>query len=129
MSKKQILCIEDNPTNMLLVARVVGAEAHHLIKADDGETAIALLNEGPVPDLILLDVNLPGMSGLDIARGIRAGTIGDGSEAYLNVPIIALTANVLEGDREKCLEAGCNDYMPKPLNIRTLRELMREILV
>ena len=114
---------------MLLVARVVGAEAHHLIKADDGETAIALLNEGPVPDLILLDVNLPGMSGLDIARGIRAGTIGDGSEAYLNVPIIALTANVLEGDREKCLAAGCNDYMPKPLNIRTLRELMREILV
>ena len=128
MSKKQILCIEDNVTNMLLVARVVEAEGHHLIRAEDGETAIDLLTNQSLPDLILLDVNLPGMNGLDIARGMRDGEIGDGSEAFQKVPIIALTANVLVGDRERCLEAGCNDYLPKPLDIRTLRELMRSFL-
>ena len=128
MSKKQILCVEDNMTNMLLVSRVVEAEGHYLIRAEDGETAIDLLNNNTIPDLVLLDVNLPGMNGLDIARGVRAGSIGDGSQGYMDVPIIALTANVLVGDREKCIEAGCNDYLPKPLDIRTLRELMRTLL-
>lgn len=119
MNKKNILCIEDNQTNMLLISRVVEAEGHHLIHAPDGETAVEKLNS-ELPDLILLDVNLPGMNGLDLARQIR--------EDKREVPIIAVTANVLVGDRERCLEAGCNDYLPKPLDIRQLRSLMREYL-
>ncbi|MEM7801003.1 MAG: response regulator, partial [Chloroflexota bacterium] len=114
MSKKNILCIEDNQTNMLLISRVVEAEGHHLIHAPDGETAAEKL-DGDLPDLILLDVNLPGMNGLDLARQIRQ------DKQKENVPIIAVTANVLVGDRERCLEAGCNDYLPKPLDIRQLR--------
>lgn len=121
MSTKNILCIEDNPTNMLLISRVVEAEGHHLIHATDGESAYAELADR-VPDLILLDVNLPGINGLDIARDIRD------KMRYDDVPIIAVTANVLVGDRERCIEAGCNDYLPKPLDIRQLRSLMREFL-
>lgn len=121
MSEKNILCIEDNPTNMLLISRVVEAEGHHLIHATDGDTAYSELNKG-IPDLILLDVNLPGINGLDIAREIRTGL------KYEDVPIIAVTANVLVGDRERCIEAGCNEYLPKPLDIRQLRTLMRDFL-
>ena len=121
MSAKNILCIEDNPTNMLLISRVVEAEGHNLVHATDGDTAYSELNKG-VPDLILLDVNLPGINGLDIAREIRTGL------KYEDVPIIAVTANVLVGDRERCIEAGCNEYLPKPLDIRQLRTLMRDFL-
>lgn len=121
MNKKKILCIEDNSTNMLLVSRVVEAEGHDLVRAEDGETAVAQL-EKEVPDLILLDVNLPGMNGLDLARRIRD------EMNFADVPIIAVTANVLVGDKERCLAAGCNDYLPKPLDIRRLREIMREYL-
>lgn len=121
MNTKMILCIEDNPTNMLLISRVVEAEGHHLIHATDGDTAYAELKT-QVPDLILLDVNLPGINGLDIARDIR------NEMKYEEVPIIAVTANVLVGDRERCIEAGCNDYLPKPLDIRQLRSMMRELL-
>ncbi len=118
MDKKTVLCIEDNSTNMILVSRVVEAEGHNLVRAEDSHTAIHAL-EQEVPDIILLDVNLPGINGLDLARQLRQ------NERYQEVPIIAITANVLVGDREKCLEAGCNDYMPKPIDIRKLREMMR----
>lgn len=121
MTKKIVLCVEDNKTNMLLVSRVVEAEGHQLISAEDSEIAIRELEKG-IPDIILLDVNLPGMNGLDLARKIRA------EMQYTEVPIIAITANVLVGDKEKALEAGCDDYLPKPLDIRKLRELMREYL-
>ncbi len=117
MSKKTVLCIEDNTTNMLLVSRVVEAEGHRLVRAEDGERAVEELKLG-APDLILLDVNLPGMNGLDLARRIRD------EMQYETVPIIAVTANVLVGDKERCLAAGCNDYLPKPLDIRRLREIM-----
>ncbi len=122
MSKKTVLCIEDNTTNMLLVSRVVEAEGHRLVRAEDGERAVEELKLG-APDLILLDVNLPGMNGLDLARRIRD------EMQYETVPIIAVTANVLVGDKERCLAAGCNDYLPKPLDIRRLREIMRYYLV
>jgi two-component system cell cycle response regulator DivK len=121
MSKKKVLCVEDNSTNMLLVSRVVEAEGHQLIRAEDGEAALRELAKG-IPDIILLDVNLPGMNGLDIARKIR------NEMHYTEVPIIAITANVLVGDKEKTLEAGCNDYLPKPIDIKKLREMMRQYM-
>ena len=116
--KKKILCVEDNTVNMLLISRIIEAEGYELIKAEDGNIALELL-ENIVPDLILLDINLPGINGLELARRFKA----DGKIAH--VPLIATTAQVLSGDRERCLEAGCDDYIPKPLDIRKLRELMR----
>lgn len=121
--RKQVLCIEDNPVNMLLVSRIVEAEGHELLKAEDGPTAIrVLLEEGLAPDIILLDINLPGIDGLELARRFKADA------RIAPIPLIATTAQVLVGDRERCLEAGCDDYLPKPLDIRKLREVMRAYL-
>jgi two-component system, cell cycle response regulator DivK len=117
MSKK-ILCIEDNNTNMILISRIVDAEGHELIRAEDGRRALQILSDS-TPDIILLDINIPGISGLELARQIRE------DRRLAEIPILAVTANVLVGDREKCLEAGCDDYLPKPLDIRRLRQLMR----
>ncbi|MCA9899468.1 MAG: response regulator [Anaerolineales bacterium] len=118
---KKVLCVEDNPVNMLLVSRIVEAEGHELIKAVDATAAEAILAE-TVPDIILLDINLPGKSGLDLAREFK------GDVRLAPVPLIATTAQVLVGDRERCLEAGCDDYLPKPLDIRKLREVLRTYL-
>jgi two-component system cell cycle response regulator DivK len=118
---KKILCIEDNLSNMTLVSRIVEAEGHDLLRAEDGNRALQLLTEER-PDIILLDINIPGIDGLEVARRIKA----DASMSH--IPLIATTANVLVGDRERCLEAGCDDYLPKPLDIRRLREMMRAYL-
>lgn len=118
---KTVLCIEDNKVNMLLVSRIVEAEGYHLLRAEDGPSAMKVLNES-TPDIILLDVNIPGIHGLDLARMIKdEPRLGD-------IPLIATTANVLVGDKERCLEAGCDEYLPKPLDIRRLREVMHEYL-
>lgn len=120
-TRKKVLCVEDNSVNMLLVSRIVEAEGHELIKAEDADTAEAVLSE-VVPDIILLDINLPGRSGLDLAREFKS------DKRLAPVPLIATTAQVLVGDRERCLEAGCDDYLPKPLDIRKLREVLRQYL-
>lgn len=115
---KTVLCIEDNKINMLLVSRVVEAEGYNLLRAEDGPKALAMLEESQ-PDIILLDINIPGIHGLDLARMIRE------NERLAAIPIIATTANVLVGDKERCLEAGCDEYLPKPLDIRRLRQVMQ----
>jgi two-component system cell cycle response regulator DivK len=119
--RKQVLCVEDNTVNMLLVSRIVEAEGHELIKAEDGYSALDIL-DGMIPDIILLDINLPGIDGLDLARRFKS------DERLAPVPLVATTAQVLVGDRERCLEAGCDDYLPKPLDIRKLREVIRHYL-
>ena len=119
--KKKILCVEDNTVNMLLISRIIEAEGYELIKAEDGNVALDILTN-TVPDLILLDINLPGINGLELARRFKA------DDKIAHVPLIATTAQVLSGDRERCLEAGCDDYIPKPLDIRKLRELMRSYI-
>jgi two-component system cell cycle response regulator DivK len=119
--KKKVLCVEDNPTNLLLISRVMEAENLELVVAEDGLFAEELLQTF-VPDLILMDVNIPGITGLELTRRLRA------NPDFPPVPIIATTANVLVGDREKCLAAGCDDYIPKPLDIRGLRLMMRHYL-
>jgi two-component system cell cycle response regulator DivK len=121
MMTKKVLAVEDNVTNMILISRVVGAEGYELLQADDGTKALEILSK-QVPDLILLDINIPGIHGLDLARQLKADPF------LARIPLIATTANVLLGDRERCLEAGCDDYLPKPLDIRELRELMRSYL-
>lgn len=118
---KTVLCIEDNKTNMLLVSRIVEAEGYELLRAEDGPAALELL-KGEKPDIILLDVNIPGIHGLDLARMIKE------DDRLAEIPLIATTANVLVGDKERCLEAGCDEYLPKPLDIRRLRQVMREHL-
>ena len=87
-NRKKVLCIEDNSTNMLLVSRIVEAEGHQLIQAEDGPKAIDIL-ESTLPDIILLDINLPGINGLDLAKKFKA------YDKLKPVTFIATTAQVL----------------------------------
>jgi two-component system cell cycle response regulator DivK len=119
--QKTILAIEDNFSNMLLISRVVEAEGYDLMRAEDGKSALELLTK-ETPDLILLDINIPGVHGLDLARHLKS------DDRLARIPVIATTANVLLGDKERCLEAGCDAYLPKPLDIRELRQMMSAYL-
>jgi two-component system, cell cycle response regulator DivK len=110
-----VLYIEDNPDNMMLVQRALEARGYRLLKATKGLDGVATAESEQV-DLILLDINLPDIDGYEVARRLRSS-----SKRELNsVPIIAITANALKGDAEKALDAGCDVYMSKPINIREL---------
>ena len=110
-----ILCVEDNPDNMLLMQRALESRGYKLIKAKNGEEGVAMAEAEDV-DLILLDISLPDIDGYEVARRIRSSSRN--KLAY--TPIIAITANALKGDAEKALSAGCDVYMSKPINIREL---------
>ena len=112
---KNILYIEDNPDNMMLVQRAVESRGYILLKAVNGLSGVEIAENQEV-DLILLDINLPDIDGYEVARRLRKS--GKSQLAY--IPIIAITANALKGDAEKALDAGCDVYMSKPINIREL---------
>ncbi|MBI5295194.1 MAG: response regulator [Chloroflexi bacterium] len=111
--KKTILYVEDNPDNRILIRRVLEAEGYAVIEAPNAAAALKLLENGR-PDLILMDINMPEMDGYALTARIRA------LPAHTRVPIIAVTANVMRGDREKSLEAGCDGYIQKPIDIDIL---------
>jgi len=110
-----VLYIEDNPDNMTLVQRALESRGYKLLKAVNGLTGVAMAEQQDV-DLILLDINLPDIDGYEVARRLRASS----KLALKTVPIIAVTANALKGDADKALNAGCDVYMSKPINIREL---------
>ena len=113
--KKHILCIEDNPDNMLLVKRVLQWRGYYVLEAKSGMEGLSIAEDREV-DLILLDINLPDIDGYEVARKLRSNS----KQELAYVPIIAITANALRGDAEKALEAGCEVYMSKPINIHEL---------
>ena len=110
-----ILYIEDNPDNMLLVQRALESRGYILLKAENGIDGITQAEQNNV-DLILLDINLPDIDGYEVAKRLRKSSKSE--LAY--IPIIAVTANALKGDAERALDAGCDVYMSKPVNIREL---------
>jgi two-component system cell cycle response regulator DivK len=110
-----VLYIEDNPDNMTLVQRALETRGYKLLKAKNGLEGVRTAETEDV-DLILLDINLPDIDGYEVAQRLRASE----KKALKTVPIIAVTANALKGDAEKALNAGCDVYMSKPINIREL---------
>ena len=112
---ESVLYIEDNPDNMTLVKRVLEARGYLFLWAAQGEEGVAMAEEHQ-PGLILLDINLPDIDGYEVARRLRRSN----KRELTTVPIIAVTANALKGDAEKALDAGCDVYMSKPINIREL---------
>lgn len=114
--KNNILYIEDNPDNMLLVKRVLVASGYTVLEAENGLKGVQTAEAQDV-DLILLDINLPDIDGYEVARRLRSSS----KRALSMTPIIAITANALKGDAEKALNAGCDVYMSKPINVRELR--------
>lgn len=110
-----ILYIEDNPDNMRLVQRALESRGYHLFQAKNGLDGVQVAENEEI-DLILLDINLPDIDGYEVARRLRASH----KRLLSSIPIIAVTANALKGDAERALEAGCDVYMSKPINIREL---------
>jgi two-component system, cell cycle response regulator DivK len=113
MTNPIILYIEDNFDNRLLVRRVLMAEGYEVVDAASAEDALKWLTTGH-PDLILMDINMPDIDGYTLTTRVRS------MPGFENVPIVALTANVMRGDREKSLEAGCDGYIQKPVDIDLL---------
>lgn len=113
MSSPMILYIEDNLSNRELVKRVLQVEGYEVIEAEDGLSGLELAQQ-QTPDLILMDINLPQMDGYAVTAALREIASLDAT------PIVALTANVMRGDREKSLNAGCDGYIRKPIDIDDL---------
>ena len=116
-----ILYVEDDPNNRMLVRRILMAEGHQVIEAGNAFEAMDLL-KSLVPDLILMDINMPEVDGYTLTAQMR------GIEKLANIPIIALTANVMRGDRERTLEAGCDGYIQKPVDVDLLPEQISQFL-
>ena len=116
-----ILYIEDNPLNMRLVRKLVKSFGYNMIEAMDGITGLNMV-KSEHPDLVLVDVNLPGMDGLAIASEMKK------SPELASIPTIALTANAMHGDRERCLAAGCDAYIAKPIARQELFNALNRFL-
>ena len=114
-----VLVVEDNPVNQKVTVAMLERMGHHAVLAGDGAEAIVKWNESPV-DLILMDVQMPTMDGFDATRRIRQQELAGGG----HVPIIAMTAHAMSGDRERCLEAGMDDYVSKPVNKAALEQAL-----
>ena len=114
-NRGNILYVEDNPDNRMLIRRILGAEGFSVHEAESASIAMNTL-QTMRPDLILMDINLPEMDGYQLTANIRS------LPGMKTVPIIAITANVLKGDREKSLEAGCDGYIQKPIDIDTIAD-------
>jgi CheY-like chemotaxis protein len=117
----RILVVDDNPTNLKLISDLLAFEGHEILKAMDAEEAQVVL-ASKLPDLILMDIALPGMDGLTLTQLLKA------DERTAHIRIVALTAFAMKGDEQKALDAGCDGYITKPIDTRTLPETVAGIL-
>jgi CheY-like chemotaxis protein/CHASE3 domain sensor protein/putative methionine-R-sulfoxide reductase with GAF domain len=119
LMKKKVLVVDDDIRNIYSLTNVLEEEGMECIVADNGKRAIEELRDHPEVDIVLMDIMMPEMDGFEATRAIR------NIEQFEKLPIIALTAKAIKGDREKCLDAGMSDYISKPVNIEQLLSLMR----
>jgi two-component system, cell cycle response regulator DivK len=108
--EKMVLHVEDNSDNRLLVRRLLQAFGYQVIEAANAAQARALI-QTHTPDLILMDINMPDVDGYTLTNELKA------VPSLLGVPIVAITANVMKGDRERTLSAGCDGYIEKPIDV------------
>ena len=121
--RARILVVEDNPVNQKVVTGVLGKRGYSLEVANDGREAIAKLEQDRAFDLILMDVQMPVLDGLEATRMIRK------DPRWKNMPIVAMTAHAMTGDKENCLEAGMDDYVSKPVSPDRLLRVVEEYLI
>jgi two-component system cell cycle response regulator DivK len=118
---KRILLVEDQEDNRRIMRDLLSASGYQLVEANDGEQGLALA-QSEVPDLILMDIQLPGLDGYEVTRRIKANA------ALNHIPIIAVTSYALSGDDQKAFAAGCDGYVTKPFSPRQLLAKIREFL-
>ncbi len=121
MNIKTILVVEDNELNMKLVKGLIKIGKYRMLEALDAESGIQLIREQQ-PDLVLMDIQLPGMDGLSATKIIKADS------ALKDIPIVALTSYAMEGDKEKALAAGCTGYIAKPIDTRKFLKTVSQYL-
>lgn len=121
MTTKSLLIVDDNPENLKLILMLLANSGHELVTATDALQALKAI-EQRVPDLILLDLQLPGMDGLELTRRLRANA------ETRSIPIVAVTAYAMKGDEDKARDAGCDDYLVKPIDKRLLRGVVKNYL-
>lgn len=113
MSKAKVLYIEDNADNMILVQRVLRVEGYEVIEARNGRDGLAMAAD-ILPDIIITDINLPDIDGYEITHTLKTSTV------TAHIPVIAMTANVMKKDRENVMQAGCDGFISKPIDIDDL---------
>ncbi len=118
---KTILIVEDNELNMRLFDQLLLSQGYNTLKSVDGSDAIDLA-KGQNPNLIIMDIQLPGRSGLEITKDLKA------DDNLKHIPVVAVTAFAMKGDESKILEAGCDDYIAKPINVPVFLETVAKHL-
>lgn len=124
MSAK-ILVVEDNDMNMQLVEYLLEEGGYDIVKATSGEEALSITsNDDDLAtfDLILMDIHLPGMDGLSVVRRMKS------NDRTARIPILALTAHAMRGDKDRFLEAGCDGYISKPIDVKTFISSIEQYL-
>jgi two-component system cell cycle response regulator DivK len=121
VEKGTILYVEDNPDNRSLIRRVLEAEDYAVVEAINARQALEKLETSSI-DLVLMDINMPDMDGYTLTAKIKA------IQKFSKIPIVAVTANVMRGDREKSLGAGCDGYIQKPIDIDTLSQQIERFI-
>ncbi|MCD4687665.1 MAG: response regulator [Anaerolineae bacterium] len=121
MTTKRVLIVEDNPDNRILIADVLSSLKYEVLVAEDGQAGVDIA-VAEKPDLILMDLSLPLKDGWTATKEIKA------QPELAHIPIIALTAHAMVGDRERALKAGCDDYIAKPIDLRELTSKLTSYL-
>ncbi|HEY6173119.1 MAG TPA: response regulator [Kofleriaceae bacterium] len=121
MAGERILIVDDNAINLKLVAYLMKANGYTVDTALDAESAIEAIRSN-LPDVILMDIQLPGIDGLELTRRLKA------DPGTRDIVIVAVTAYAMKGDQAKALAAGCDDYITKPIDTRTLPETIAKHL-
>ncbi len=116
---KKILLADDDMRNVFAISKVLEAKGMNVFKAADGQKALDILDEDPGIDLVLMDIMMPVIDGYEAIQRIRS------QERFKKLPVLAITAKAMKDDYEKCIAAGANDYMSKPIKIEKLLSLMR----
>ena len=120
--RRRVLYVEDDYHNFLLVQRTLSVmpevEVRNAATADEG----LKMARAEKPDLILVDVNLPGMDGMEMTRQLKA------DDEIAHIPVVALTANVMKGERQRAKDAGCADFVAKPFSLRPFRQIVAKYL-
>jgi CheY-like chemotaxis protein len=111
--------VDDDSRNIFALSSVLERRGMHVLTATTGSEAIELIEQTPELAIVLMDIMMPEMDGYQTIENIR------GNPAYRRLPIVALTAKAMKGDREKCLEAGASDYLAKPVNTEQLLSALR----